>query len=383
MTTPAFRSDSLPGTLREVPLTRCDLIRPRERERMPRPEPRRGRRRSIKALADVLGFQPLGSELGRELPAVARALGSGRSGPYDLQVSRRRDRSTETGKYRRILSPSSVAVELRAARLAIQGAVGAYRQQRASVLRHAACSPRGRPIFVLCLPKSASTFFSFALAAATGRRPVPAVPAFGRREQEFDAFTTLALRDRAVVLQSHTRYSAATGYFLRQIGTPPVLLVRNVYDSLISLWDHMRDEDPEMPIALVDGRDLGRDEDQMLDFLVDIAAAWYVQFFAGWMRAAASELDLLLLDYTTVTANTSLAIESVCRHVGDPTPAAPMISRSIEEAREANPRFNQGTDGRGSRLGEERQARVERLAAFYPDVDFSPIGIAATGFRRR
>lgn len=273
-------------------------------------------------------------------------------------------------------SLSNAAIELRAARLAIKGAVGAYRQQRGNSLREAARSPSGKPIFVLCLPKSASTFFCLALAAATGRRTVPAVPAFGRREQEFDAFATLALRDRAVVLQSHTRFSAATRYFLRQIGTPPVLVVRNLYDSLISLWDHMRNEDPGVPVALVDRRDLVRDDDEMLDFLVDVAAAWYVQFFAGWMRAAASEVDLLVLDYETVTADTALAIESVCRHVGDPTPPTPVIAQSIEEARDANPRFNEGTSGRGARFGDERSARVERLAAFYPDVDFSPIGIA-------
>jgi hypothetical protein len=52
------------------------------------------------------------------------------------------------------------------------------------------------------------------------------------------------------------------------------------------------------------------------------------------------------------------------------------MSRSIEDARDAKPRFNQGKSGRGARFGEERLARVERLAAFYPDVDFSPIGIA-------
>jgi hypothetical protein len=155
-----------------------------------------------------------------------------------------------------------------------------------------------------------------------------------------------------------------------------VLVVRNLYDSLISLWDHLLDDGPAVPVALVDRRDLGRDDAQMLDFLVDVAAAWYVQFFAGWMRAAASEVDLLVLDYETVTADTALAIESVCRHVGDPTPPTPVMSRSIEHARDAKLRFNRGTSGRGARLGEERLARVERLAAFYPDVDFSPIGIA-------
>jgi hypothetical protein len=274
------------------------------------------------------------------------------------------------------VKPSNAAVELRAARLALKGAVGAYRQQRAPSLLEAARSPRGRPVFLLCLPKSASTFFALALAAATGRRTVPAMPSFGRREQEYDAFATLAVRDRAVVLQSHTRFSAATRHFLREVGTPPILVVRNLYDSLISLWDHMRDDGPGVPMALVDQRDLLRDDAEMLDFLVDIAAVWYVQFFAGWMRAATREVDLLVLDYQTVIADTATAIASVCRHVGDPIPPMPVISESIEAVRLSKPRFNQGTSGRGARFGKERRARVERLAAFYPDVDFSPLGIA-------
>jgi hypothetical protein len=273
------------------------------------------------------------------------------------------------------LSPSSVATELRAARLAIKGAVGAYRQQRAHPLLEAARSANGKPIFVVCLPKSASTFFALSLAAATGRRMIPAVPSFDRREQEYDAFGTLALRDRAVVLHSHTRFSSATRYFLREVGTPPVLIVRDLLDSLISLWDHLRDDGPGVPVALVDQRDLLRDDAEMLDFLVDIAAVWYVQFFAGWMRAARGGINVLVLDYETVTSNTPLAIESVCRHIGDPTPPRAVISQCINDVRLAKPRFNQGTSGRGVRFGRERLARVKRLAAFYPDVDFSPIGI--------
>jgi len=274
------------------------------------------------------------------------------------------------------LSPSNAAIELGAARLAIKGALGAYRKQRAHSFLEAARSANGKPILVVCLPKSASTFFALALAAVTGRRMIPAMPSFGRREQEFDAFATLALRDRAVVLRSHTRYSDATRYFLQELRTPPVLIVRDLFDSLISLWDHLRDDGPAVPVALVDRRDLLRDDAEMLDFLVDVAAVWYVQFFAGWMRGAASgATNLLVLEYETVTAEPALAIESVCRHIGDPTPPMAATAQSIEDVRLAKPRFNQGTSGRGARFGRERVARVERLAAFYPDVDFSPIGI--------
>jgi hypothetical protein len=275
-----------------------------------------------------------------------------------------------------MLSPSKVAIELRTARLAVQGAMGAYRLQRRSPLRQAARSPHGKPIFVLCLPKSASTFFSHAVALATGRTNVLSMPVYGRREQEFDALATLAVRDRAVVLQSHTRFSVATRFFLAQAGTPPVLLVRNLYDSLISLWDHLLYEETDVPVALVAPHDLDREDAEMLDFLIDIVAPWYVQFFAGWMRAAESEVDLLVLDYEAVTADTAGAIESVCRHVGDPMPTTQVMSRALETARNVKVRFNQGTTGRGASFGEERRARVERLAAFYPDVDFSPIGIA-------
>jgi hypothetical protein len=274
------------------------------------------------------------------------------------------------------LSASRLAIELRAARLAVRGAAGAYRRQRTHSFLEAARGASGKPICVVCLPKSGSTFFSLALATATGRRTVPAVPYGGRREQEFDAFATLAMRDRAVVLQSHTRYSRATRYFLREIGTPPVLIVRDLYDSLISLWDHMGNEDPHVPVALVDPGDLLRDDGEMLDFLVDVAAVWYLQFFAGWMRGAASgDIKLLVLDYETVTADPALAIESVCRHIGEPAPSAEAISQAVGRVRLAKPRFNQGTSGRGARFGRERVARVERLAAFYPDVDFSPLGV--------
>lgn len=296
---------------------------------------------------------------------------------YASYVSRRPATTARAVKYVRLLSPSKVEHELRAARLAIHGAMGAYWLERRGLLRQASQSPRGKPLFVLAPPKSASTFFSHVMALATGRTNGLAMPSYGRREHEFDALGTLAMRNRAVVLQSATRFSAATRYFLAQTGTRPVLLKRNVYDSLISLWDHLLKVETDIPLALVHPHDLDRDDAQMLDFLVDIVAPWYVQFYAGWMRAAESEeVDLLVLDYETVTAETAEAIELVCRHVGDPIPAAETMSQALEEARGAKVRFNQGKSGRGERFGDERRARVERLAAYYPDVDFSPIGIA-------
>jgi Sulfotransferase domain len=240
----------------------------------------------------------------------------------------------------------------------------------------AARSGKGTPIFVVCFPKSASTFFALALAAATGRRTVPAVPSFGRREQEFDIFATLALRDRAVVLQSHTRYSEATRHLIQEVGTPPVLIVRDLFDCLISLWDHMRDEGPDVPVALVEPRDLLRDDESMLDLLTDIAAPWYLQFYAGWMRAAANgAISLLVLDYEHVTADVPAAIESVCRHLGEPIAHATRFPGLLERVERAKPRFNRGVRGRGARFGVDRMNRVARLAGNYPDVDFSRIGV--------
>ncbi len=228
----------------------------------------------------------------------------------------------------------------------------------------------------MCFPKSASTFFAYAVGAATGRRVVPAVPFFGRREQEFDTFATLALRNRSVVLQSHTRYSAATDQLLQEVGTSPVLIVRDLFDCLMSLWDHMCKEGPDVPVALVEDRDLLRDDESMLDFLTDVAAPWYIQFYAGWMRAAASNaVDLLVLSYEHITEDTARAIELVCRHVGEPFGLAAASLARVEEVARAKPRFNQGVRGRGARFGPERMARVARLAAYYADVDFSPIGV--------
>ena len=65
--------------------------------------------------------------------------------------------TTRAGEYARLLRPWKVGLELRAAQLAVHGAMGAYRLQRRGLLREAAGSPRGKPVFLLAPPKRAQT----------------------------------------------------------------------------------------------------------------------------------------------------------------------------------------------------------------------------------
>ena len=51
------------------------------------------------------------------------------------------------------------------------------------------------------------------------------------------------------------------------------------------------------------------------------------------------------------------------------------ISAALGTARDRGSRFNKGVSGRGQSLSEDLKNRIRAYADYYPDVDFSSIGI--------
>src|SRR5438132_2190295 len=95
----------------------------------------------------------------------------------------------------------------------------------------------GQHLFIACVPKSASTFLKNLLVNLTGYRDLFTVYAAGQSEHEIYLPT---LRDSAeldTVTQQHCRASDANVHLMQAFGIRPVVLVRNIFDSVMSLFD--------------------------------------------------------------------------------------------------------------------------------------------------
>ncbi len=229
----------------------------------------------------------------------------------------------------------------------------------------------GRAVFVTALPKSGSTFLVNALREATGFLPF-FLGAHHLNEQDLYPPKLLDAWAMDVVCHQHTRATAPNLSLMRDFGIRPVVLVRDLGDCVVSLCDHLETESGTTPVLNVgaDFTELGRAA--RLDLVIDLALPWYVQFVAGWSRQ--SEVDTLWLTYDTLMAEKTDTVARVLDFCG--IDAATGLEAAVARAAGGNSRFNQGRSGRGrAELSAAQRARIAALAAHFPGVDFSPVGL--------
>ena len=229
-------------------------------------------------------------------------------------------------------------------------------------------------ILLACFPKSGSTYLARVLSLLPGYSKAPLVTGYGRREQELSADKLLAAHRSCgnYVAQHHVRYSAATERLMGQFCLKPVVLVRNIFDTIVSIGDHLRDEPPDIAQACVPA-DIGEwNDERTFHFIVDMIVPWYFNFFASWSQCD----DKLLVTYEDIHADVLGVVGRMSDRYGLNL-AGDDIRSAVEEANRqgADTRRNKAVLGRGESLPDEVRAKVAGLARYYEGIDFAAIGL--------
>ncbi len=234
----------------------------------------------------------------------------------------------------------------------------------------------GRHIFIACLPKSASTFLKNVLVNITGYKELFAVYAAAPSEHELYLPSIEEYADQNTVTQQHCRASEANIQMMQAFGIRPVILVRNIFDAIVSLHDFYKQGAYFQSYFRADFLTLS--EEKQLDLLIDNVVPWYLQFVASWSLAEKEDrLELYWLSYEDLTQNKVESVQQLLEFYGLGASSA-AIERSIAatEAEERRNRFNKGVSGRGKTgLTDMQKQRIIALSEYHPATDFSRIGL--------
>jgi hypothetical protein len=234
----------------------------------------------------------------------------------------------------------------------------------------------GRHLFIACVPKSASTFLKNLLVNLTGFRDLFTVYAAGQSEHEIYLPTLRELAHLDTVTQQHCRASDANVHLMQAFGIRPVVLVRNIFDSVISQLDFYNKGAFQNSYFRADWPVL--DEETKLDLLIENVIPWYFQFVASWDLAEKQKrLEVQWLSYEDLVADKPASVLKVLEFYGLGASRRGVEQRIREiESEERKIRFNKGVTGRGrSGLNNRQQEQVRRLARYYPSTDFGRIGL--------
>ena len=237
-------------------------------------------------------------------------------------------------------------------------------------------------IVISAMPKSGSTFLARAVAEATGYQHTYLAYAYGNGEQELYLPNVIDAYGRGTVTQQHFKANQHNLEILKDYAIRPVVLIRNIFDALVSVRDHLAQERLDnLPGVHVGTEFRELEPAQQIDFVTDMVAPWYVAYFVSWHAADAAGVPFLWLSYEDAAADWPGAVARVLAHGGLSRPA-PDIARAVDVTAQKprqHIRLNRGVAGRGeSTLSACQRERVMRLARHYPSVDFSRIGMRDT-----
>jgi hypothetical protein len=225
-------------------------------------------------------------------------------------------------------------------------------------------------ILLACFPKSGSTYLSQVIAALDGFVHTGFVPDGERREQEIDEERLKSMRQNCVA-QHHVRASRWTISCINKYKMRPIVLVRNIYDCIVSLSDHMVRESVAFPFAYFDETFATLDEQSRLDAIIDLCAPWYFNFYVSWITSYPRSI----FRYEDIILGDGSSIASLLRSIGVDVSDA-QVSEAAARIGGKEARLNVGVSGRGVKaLTQSNIAQIERLASHYQHVDFTSIGI--------
>ena len=234
----------------------------------------------------------------------------------------------------------------------------------------------GQHLFIVCVPKSASTFLKNLLLSVTGYRDLFSVYAGGQSEHELYLPTIREFAHIDTVTQQHCRASDANVHLMQAFGIRPVVLVRNIFDSVMSLLDFYNHGASQTSYFRADWPAL--DDETKTDLLIENVIPWYFQFVASWDSVEKQKrLELHWLTYEDLIADKPTTVLKVLEFYGLGASRQGVEQRIREiESEERKNRFNKGVTGRGSSgLSDRQKEQIRRLTRYYPSTDFGRIGL--------
>lgn len=239
--------------------------------------------------------------------------------------------------------------------------------------------PRHKCVVIASMPKSASTYLTKTLARLPGIRECWPVHKGGRVEQNLYLPALIDLYGHRTVSQIHLRATSANLALIDQFDIKPVVLIRNIFDAVVSWHDHMRNESTIGCMLYADDRFFKLTTEEQYDMIIDLAVPWYFSFMVSWLEAdAQGKVSPLWLDFPEVTTSTRDTLRKVVDHTGISCSDADLDACIlVDSERNANSvRFNKGVEGRGLETLSTAQAeRIRSFARYYPGLDFTRMGI--------
>lgn len=257
----------------------------------------------------------------------------------------------------------------------IKSPVSLFIQGSSKIQRSLMC--RKKNIYISCFPKSGSSYVTRTLSNLTKTKIHRVNYQFLQNEQEIYLPSLIdANLFKRFLTQQHTRATDPNIKLLNNYKIKPIILVRNIYDIVISLRDYILVA-PKMPMAYVT-EDIRRlTEVEQYDFVIDHMLPWYFNFYVSWYKAESeNKIEFLWTSYEKMLEDKFSFFREILEFLSFKI-SDNKIMEEMNNIDKKNDKFNRGLKGRGDKLlSKNQKEKIIQFSKYYNSVDFSLIGIS-------
>jgi hypothetical protein len=239
------------------------------------------------------------------------------------------------------------------------------------------CKKKGDHIFIACFAKSGSTFLSRLLSEITGYGRFYYTDFRGRSDHDIYLPALLNVYEKNVIVQQHARATEMNLDYLNYDSKKAIVLVRNIFDALVSYRDHIINETHVVPFIYCREDFKHFSFDKQMDMVIENVAPWYINFYVSWAEAIREKkIAAILTTYEELTSDPMRVVNTILTHY-NLTFSDSVIDEKIKmlDSEKKTVRFNQGIVGRGQQINDTLKNKVYSMIKYYPDIDFKPIGL--------
>lgn len=230
-------------------------------------------------------------------------------------------------------------------------------------------------IFVACFPKSGSTYLTKLISEVTGFLTISTSQFFGQNEQDIHEYKFRKFCRDNFVAQQHLKATNNNLAILQAYQLKPIVLVRNIFDTILSLQDHIEKSSPLSPTGYIHEQYFKMSKEDQLLFLIHIHLPWYFNFFVSWEEAS-SKIETLWISYEEFFGDRVGTLDKILKfHQIDKSHQE--IESAISKMSGKKTRLNVGIAGRGAQIPESHRQAVYDLARVWqlPPQSMEKIGL--------
>lgn len=231
-------------------------------------------------------------------------------------------------------------------------------------------------ICIACFPKSGSTFLARSLENALNFKFLHYAH-MGDSEHDITESILIDNLHRNTVTHLHMTATANNQLMISRYKLKLVVQIRNIFDCIVSLRDHIIDQSRVWPMAIVEEEFLSWKEADQYDFIIDNFVPWYIKFYVSWHRASQKQ-PVYWVKYEDLMINKYATISNLLNYheVKFESQRLETILDSNAKLKKGDFRFNVGISGRGSeKLSSAQIDRIVKFTKYYDSIDFQRIGI--------